>query len=176
VRAAHARSAGGNALGDRADVVRCGAAAAAGNVEEAVAGELLDQPSCDLGRLVEAGVAHRVGQAGVGVAADVGVAGDLRQLLNVGPHQRGAQRAVQADGQRPGMAHAVPEGAHRLAGEDAAGGVGDGAGDDHRQAFAGLLHQLVDGEDRGLGIERVEDRLDQEEVAPPSSRPRACSK
>jgi hypothetical protein len=32
------------------------------------------------------------------------------------------------------------------------------------QAFAGLLHQLVDREDRGLGIERVEDRLDQEEV------------
>ena len=119
----------------------------------------------DLGRLVEAGLAHRVGQAGVRIAADEGVAGDLRQLLEVGPHQRRAEGAVEADRERPGVAHAVPERRHRLAGEDAARGVGDGAGDDHRQPLAALLHQLVEGEDRRLGVERVEDRLDQEQVA-----------
>ena len=39
--------------------------------------ELLEQAGGDLGRLVEAGLAHRVGQAGVRIAADEGVAGDL---------------------------------------------------------------------------------------------------
>ena len=35
---------------------------------------------------------------------------------------------------------------------------------DHRPAAAALLEQRLDGEDRRLGVERVEDRLDEEEV------------
>jgi ABC-type amino acid transport substrate-binding protein len=63
--------------GDRGDVLGRGAAAAAGDVEEAAARELLHQRGGDRRRLVEAGLAHRVGQAGVGVAADEGVGGHL---------------------------------------------------------------------------------------------------
>mmetsp|Transcript_36612 Transcript_36612/g.84976 ORF Transcript_36612/g.84976 Transcript_36612/m.84976 type:complete len:483 (-) Transcript_36612:1085-2533(-) len=141
-----------------------GAAAAAGNVQEAGLGELAHQARGHVGRLVEAGIAHRVGQAGVGVAAHRHLARHLAQLLDVGPHQRGAQRAVQADGNRPGVAHRMPEGRDRLARQDAAGGVRHGARDDDRQALAGVVHQLVHREDGGLGIERVEDGFDQEDI------------
>ena len=37
------------------------------------------------------------------------------------------------------LTQVLPEGLDRLAREDAAGGVGHGAGDDHRQALAGVL-------------------------------------
>ena len=40
--------------------------------------------------------------------------------------------------------------------------IGDPA---DRQALAGGFHQLVEREDRGLGVQRVEDRLDQEQIA-----------
>ncbi len=58
----------------------------------------------------------------------------------------------------------MPERADRLPRQDAPRGVGDGARDDHRQALAAGLHQLVEREDRGLGVERVEHGLDQEQV------------
>ena len=88
-----------------------------------------------------------------------------------GPHQRRAERAVQADRQRPGVAHAVPERRHRLARQDATRGIGHGARDDHRQALAGVFHQLVEREDRGLRVQRVEDGLDQEQVAAAFEQP-----
>ena len=62
------------------------------------------------------------------------------------------------------MAQAVPERLDGLARENTAGGVGDGAGDHHGHALAGVLKELVDGEQRRLGIERVEDGLDQEHI------------
>ena len=86
-------------------------------------------------RLVEAGLAHRIGQAGVRIDADEGVA-DPRQLRDVRPHQRRAERAVEADRERLRMAHRIPERLDGLAGQGAAGGVGDGAGNHHRQALA----------------------------------------
>jgi len=62
----------------------------------------------------------------------------------------------------------VPEGLDRLARQDAARGVGDRAGDHDRQARQALglaLGQdLVDREHRGLGVQRVEDGLDQQDV------------
>ena len=44
------------------------------------------------------------------------------------------------------------------------GAVGDGAGNHHRQADAAGRHDFGEGEDRGLGVERVEDRLDQQHI------------
>ncbi len=49
-------------------------------------------------------------------------------------------------------------------GEEPAGAVGDGAGDHHRHAHAARLGDLGDGVDRRLGVERVEDGLDQQEI------------
>src|SRR6185369_3048001 len=153
-------------IADRGDVLRRSAAAAAHDVDQPFGRELAQQPRRDFRCLVEAGLAHRIGQAGVRIAADEGVAGGPRQFLDVRTHQCRAQRAVQADGQRPRMPHAVPERGHRLAAQDAPGRIGHGAAHDKRQALARLLEIFVDGEQGRLRIERVEDRLDQQQVDP----------
>ena len=154
-------------LRDRADVVRRRAAAAAGDVDEARLRKLLQQARRDVRRLVEPGFAHRVRQSRIRIDADETIR-DVRQFLDVGPHQRGAQRAVQADRERPCVAHRVPECLDRLAAQDAARGVGHGAGDHHRHARLtqrGAAFELgFDREDRGLGVQRVEDRFDQQQV------------
>ena len=124
----------------------------------------MHQAAGHLGRLVKAGVAHGVGQASVGVAADEGVLGHAVELLDVGAHQRGTQSAVQADGQRARVAHAVPEGSHRLPAQDAAGGVRHGTADDEGQALAALFKELVNRKQRGLGVQGVEDGFDQQHV------------
>ena len=49
-------------------------------------------------------------------------------------------------------------------GQGAPRGVGDGPGDDDRPAPAALLEQGLQREDGGLGVERVEDGLDDEQV------------
>ncbi len=157
----HPRRVLGHRLGDGLDVRRGGAAAAADDVEEAGRGELLDH----LGHLRRGLVvlAEGVRQAGVGVRGNVGV-GLGRQLLQVGAQVLGAEGAVQADGNRPGVAHRVPEGLGGLPRQGAPGGVGDGAGDHDRQLEAELVVDALHGEDRRLGVEGVEDGLDQDQV------------
>ena len=62
------------------------------------------------------------------------------------------------------MAHRIPECLAGLAGERAAGGVGDGARDHHRQPQLVDVEVLLDGEQRRLGIERVENGFDDQDV------------
>ncbi len=148
-------------LRDGVDVRGRGAAAAADDVDEAGGGELLDQPRHEFRAFVVA--AEFVGQAGVRIGADQRV-GDARELRDVRAHLLGAERAVQSDRERRRVAHRVPERFRRLPGEQPPGAVGDGAGDHHRQRAARRLERFGDGVDRGLGVERVEDRLDQQDV------------
>ena len=90
--------------------------------------------------------------------------GDGGDLGDVGPHQLGAERAVEADRERLQVPHRVPERFRRLARQRAARAVGDGAGDHQRQLDAHLVEHLEHREAGGLGVERVEDRLDQQHV------------
>ncbi len=149
--------------GDRADMVGRRAATAADHVDEALAGEFLDLRRHELRAFVV--LAEGVGQAGVGIGAGEGVgnAGDLRQMR---PHRVGPERAVESDGEGTGVTHRVPEGGWRLAGERAAGKIGNGARDHQRQANALLREDLLAGKDRRLGVQGVEDRLDQDQVRP----------
>ena len=64
----------------------------------------------------------------------------------------------------PRVPDRMPERRRRLAGERAPGAVGDRAGDHQRQAQAALGEDLLAGENGGLGVQRVEDGLDQDEV------------
>ena len=57
----------------------------------------------------------------------------------------------------------VPERFWSLPGERATAGVRDGAGDHHRQARAGL-EDLLEREQRRLGVQRVEHGLDHDEI------------
>ena len=58
----------------------------------------------------------------------------------------------------------MPEGGDGLAAQNPARRVGDGAADDERQALAGVFKILVDGKQRRLGIERVENGFHQQHV------------
>ena len=125
------------------------------------AGELPELRRHELRALVVA--AELVRQPGVRVGAGEGV-GDAGDLGQVRAHLLGAERAVEADGEGAGVADRVPEGGGGLAGEGAPRAVGDRARDHQRQAHALLGEDLLGGEDRGLGVQGVEDRLDEEEV------------
>ena len=114
-----------------------------------------------LRRLVEA--AEGVGQARVRVAAH-GKRGHRGQLLEERPHLRRAQRAIDPHREEREVGDGVPERLGGLAGQIAAGAVGDGQAGHHRQAAFPLVEERLDGEQRRLGIQGVEDRLHQQQV------------
>ncbi len=139
------------------------AAAAARDVEPALLGEVAHESAHVLGQKREAGGRERVGQAGVRVATEI-AGGDAREFLDVGTHLVRAERAIDADAERPGVRDGNPEGLERLRVERAAR-VENGDGNLDRDAASDLLEGLLDGEERGLGVERVEDGFDQQGVA-----------
>ena len=148
-------------LGDRADVGRRRAAAAADDVDEAGIGELGEQPRHVFRALVIE--AELVGQAGIGIGADEGI-GDAGEIGDVGAHLLRAERAIEPDRERRGMLDRDPERLRGLAREHAPGQIGDGAGHHDRYRGAARFEQLGDGVERRLGVERVEDGLEQEQI------------
>jgi hypothetical protein len=58
----------------------------------------------------------------------------------------------------------IPERFGGLAGQRAARSVGNRAGNHHRPAAAGVVEKLLDGEQRGLGVQRVEHGFDEQDV------------
>ncbi len=156
-----ARRLAGDRRGDRGDVLGRRAATAAGDVEQAVPGPLAERLGHLLGRLVVA--AELVRQAGVRVRRDRPV-GDPRQDVEVLAQLLRAERAVEPDDERVGVADAVPERLDRLARQGPSGRVDDRPRDDQRHALAGLVEERLHRGDRRLRVERVEDRLDQQDV------------
>ena len=142
---------------DRLDVLGSRAAAAADDVHQPVLGELAQEPARVCGLLVVR--AHLVRQAGVRMARHPG-RGDAREVLDERPHLHRAERAVDADDERLRVLDREPERVDCLAGQVAAAAVDRGEGDPERQ-----VRRLVERcGDRRLRVQRVEDRLDQEEV------------
>ena len=156
-------------VGDRPDVGRRRPAAAAGDVEQPVAGEAAQDVGHRLRRVVV--TAELVGQSGVRVARD-GERGDPREVRDV-RRRAAAPSAVQPDDDRPGVGDRGPERLDGLAAERPTGGVEIVPETISGRLVPSLLRRL-DAEDRRLAVERVEDRLDQED-APPSIRPSAAS-
>ncbi len=148
-------------FGDGLDVLRRSAAAAANNVHDAALRPALDFVGQHLGRLVVA--AEGVGQAGIRVGRDVAVA-DAGKFLDVLAQFLGAERAVQAKRQWLDMVQRIPESLGGLAGQRAAGGIGNRPGNHHRPAPAGVVKELLDGEQRGLGVQCVEHGFDEQDV------------
>src|SRR6056297_1051381 len=139
------RQARGRSGGQRGDVFRTGAAATSHQVHEAAVGKLADQRRHGRGVLVVA--AEGVRQAGIRMHADEGV-GEPGKLRDMRAQLLGPQRAVETRDQRARVADAVPESLDRLSRQGAAGGVGDGARDHHRQAEAVRLEQRLQRVDR----------------------------
>src|SRR5437867_8266204 len=82
------------------------------------------------------------------------------EVLDERPHLRGAEGAVDSDDERLRMLDREPERIDRLPGQIASAAVDRGEGDPEWQV--GFLVERR--ADRGLRVERVEDRLDQQEV------------
>jgi hypothetical protein len=85
---------------------------------------------------------------------------ELRQLGEKRPHLLRAERAVHADDQRLGMLDGGPERLRRLTRQRASGKVDDRDGDPERNLRRDLARRLQ----RRLRIQRVEDRLDEQQV------------
>ena len=142
-------------------MVRRGAAAAADDVDEAGLGELADQPRHVFRALVI--LAELVGQAGVRIGADQRI-GDAADVGDMGAQIFGAERAVEADGDGLGVPHRIPERFRQLSRQQPAGLVGDGAGDHHGHVDAARFGDFGDGVERRLGVQRIENGLDQQQV------------
>ena len=87
-------------------------------------------------------------------------------LLDMRPHFVRPERAIQSDHQRLRVQDRSEKRFHRLAAEGASGEIGDRAGNQERHFLAFDLKNFRDREDRRLGIQRVEDRFDEQQVDP----------
>ena len=146
---------------DRRDMVGRGAAAAADDVDEAGACELADQAGHEFRALVI--LAEFVGQAGVRIGTHQRIR-DAANVSNVGAQVLGAERAVEADGGGPGVFYRIPERFRQLPGQQAAGFISDGARDHHGYVDVTLFADFGDGVEGGLGVQRVEDGFDQQQI------------
>ena len=79
-------------------------------------------------------------------------------------HVGSPEGAVEPDAEGRGVGKRQPERLDRLAVEHAARAIGDRTGDEDRQPGAAGIEHLVERHQGRLGIERIEDRLQQDEV------------
>ena len=138
-----------------------GAAASAHDVDHSAPQVLADIRGEHFGRLVVA--AHHVGKPGVGVCRNA-CFGRCRQPFEVGQELPGSVGAVETYGQQVCMRHRGGECLDGLSREGAAAGVGERSRNHHGNRAAQFRAERVDGVEGRLGVERVEDRFDQQDV------------
>ena len=144
-------------------MVRRRAAAAAHDVEPAIAHPGIELRRECLGRLRKSGRRKRIRQAGVRIGADEPVRA-MGKFFDVRFHFRRAERAIQADDERLRMSDRGEKRFHGLSAQDSPGTIRDGARDQKRHPPSQLFEQFGNGGDRRFGVERVEDRLDGEQI------------
>ena len=106
-----------------------------------------------------------VRQSGIRVATDI-IRCLPSQFAQIGFHLRGAKRAVQADGEYWISTHAGEESIQGLSGECSSCQITDGDGEHDGQRRAPLLHHPHRSVDTALGVQRVEDSLNQQGIHP----------
>ena len=163
-----ARGLAGDGFRDGRNMLRCRAAAPADDIDQSRFGEFAQEIRHIGGALVI--VAELVRQAGVRVGAHKGV-GQPAQLRDMRAHLTRTERAIEPDGDGPGVFHRIPERARRLPRQQAAGAIGNGPGNHHGHVKAAFVANLGDREDGGLGIERVENGFDQQQVGTAIDQP-----
>ena len=107
--------------------------------------------------------AHDVGKPGVGVCRDA-ERGRFGQPFEVGQQLFGSVGAVQAEGEQLCVRQRGAEGLDGLSRQGAAAGVGQRARRHDADRAAEFFGQRVDRVEGRLGVERVEDGLDQQDV------------
>ena len=161
-------------LGDRADVRRRGAAAAADDVQPAVGGELAQHARPSARAFRRTRQTRWASRRWDSSSDRSGASADSSSMY--GPHLLRAEGAVDAHAQQVGVRDRVPEGLDRLADHRAAAvlAVGDRDRGHHRQADLLVVEVLLDGEQAGLEVQRVEARspaAGYRRPLPPARRP-----
>ena len=143
---------------------RRGAAATADDVEPAVLGPFAQLRRERFGSFGKSGGQQRIGQPGIRMGADVDRR-DLCQLFDERPHLFRAERAVHADAQQRHVGNGIPKCFDGLAGDAAiAAGLDEGHRGHERQRDIPIVEKFGDGKERRLGVERVEDGFDEQDV------------
>ena len=140
---------------------RGGAAAAADDIQQAGVGPFADIAGHVGG--IQVILAKLVRQSCIGMGRDKRFA-NPGQLLDVLAQHVGPECAVEADGDRIGVAQAVVESLGGLAREGATRCICDGAGDHQRQFDVIFVKYLVTGEHSRLGVEGVKNRFDEQHI------------
>ena len=149
-------------LGNRGNVFRRASATAPYDVQPPVPGKFPQVRGHQLRCFVEP--AEGVRQPRIGMATDVR-RGQFREFLDIGTHLLGPQGAVDPHAERISIGDGMPKGFDRLSGERSPALIGNGHGHHDRNGQALFLAILVDGKKRGLGVERIEDRFHEQQVA-----------
>ena len=146
---------------DGRDVIGRGAAAAADDVHETAGGKVADEA----GRLVRCLVIlpEGVGQPCVRVAGDI-AGGNAGQFGQVRPHVACAEGTVEPHRERLRVLHGNVERVECLARECSAAAVGNRRRNHDRQPTAPLCEGLLDAHERRLGVQRVDDGFNEQEV------------
>src|ERR1051325_6231406 len=118
---------------------------------------------------IESGRCQRVRQACIGITRDRHVR-FFREFLEKWVHEIRAKRAVQAHGQRFHMPHRVPECLGRLRRDHRLSTTSHRRRDHHWQFFSLFIKNLTDSDQCGLGVERIKDRLTQQQVYAPGNK------
>ena len=148
---------------DRGNVLGRIAAAAAHQIDEAIGGEVLGILAHVLGFQIKARGGERIRQAGVRIGRDKAIR-LRRQFLQEGPHQIGAQRAVQTDRQRLHMPHGVQISLGRLRRNHRFTATAH-RGRNHDGPLDAIgIKDFLGRHQRGLGVEGVEDGFDHDDV------------
>ena len=179
-----ARSEAAHGVSDGFDVRRGGAAAAADDVQPAVLRPVLQLRRECFRCLRKTGGQQRIGQARVGISADVNRR-DKGKFFDARAKFLRSQGAVHADAEQGHVRNGVPERFDGLAGKaafgaglnesdrghqgnDALRGAGRGmrgVGRTGKRRDSALFEQFQDREERGLGNQRVENRFDQQKIS-----------
>ncbi len=142
---------------------RRGAAATARDIQQTLIRQIaqrlrrVDRP------LVVARFRQRIGQAGVRITMHKRIR-DARKLADVRRHFLGTERAVDAHGEGLRVRDGIPKRLGRLPRKRAAGGIGDGHRNHHRQSLAGIFENLFNCKQSRLEVERVKRRLRQQNI------------
>ena len=138
-------------------------AAAADDVQPAIPRPLLKLRREAFRSLWEAGGRERIGQTGVRISGDI-FAGSVREFFDVRLHFPGAERTVQAHRHRLRVRDRDQKCFHRLTTQYSPRTISHRSRDDERNALAGFFKELGDGGNRGLCIQRVENRFHHQQV------------
>mmetsp|Transcript_34907 Transcript_34907/g.109132 ORF Transcript_34907/g.109132 Transcript_34907/m.109132 type:complete len:210 (+) Transcript_34907:2939-3568(+) len=115
-------------------------------------------------RWVEIVSSHGVGKTSIGVGVRE-AGGDIGKPRHERPHLVWSKGTVEPDAQGLGVGDADPEGLGGLSGQGTTRHVDNSSGDDNGHFDIVLLEEHVDGEQGSLGIESIEDGLNEEKIA-----------